>query len=342
MRDPRWITWLFELFVRLLGAGRFTRAAWPILAVAASGSVVMLSPVTTAEGPAVREGVVSLPAGLLPTLSEVRRVIEAAIHEPARPVAAVAAVGAPPPVSVGAKRPESTPFKAAATPLQLSKEQANLAQFIAGRYRVALENTQLFVDGAYKAAREYKMDPWLLLAVMAVESSFDPDAASHRGAHGLMQVLTRVHTEKFAPFGGVAAAFDPVANIKVGTRILRDYIARDGSVESGLKAYVGAALLDDDRGYGVKVLAERERLAAAAAGKGVPNLPARPPAPAKPAAATDAGAVAAPASGETGDGARARDVITELIETVMSGPAATQAAPVSPSAAATEWPAPVP
>ncbi len=33
-----------------------------------------------------------------------------------------------------------------------------------------------------------------------------------------MQVLTRVHADKFAPFGGVAAAFDPLANIKVGAR----------------------------------------------------------------------------------------------------------------------------
>lgn len=338
MRDPRWITWLFELFVRLLGAGRFTRAAWPMLAVAASGSVVMLSPALTVEAPVAQEGAAPLPAGLA-TLSEVRRVIEAAIQEPGRPAAAVAAATAPHPPALAAAQPSrSTPFKPAATPLQLSKEQANLAQFIAGRYRVALENTQLFVDGAYKAAREYKMDPWLLLAVMAVESSFDPDASSHRGAHGLMQVLTRVHTEKFAPFGGVAAAFDPIANIKVGTRILRDYIARDGSVEGGLKAYVGAALLDDDRGYGVKVLAERERLAAAAAGKGVPNLPPRPPVPEKPIAAETA---PAPAVAETGDGARARDAIMELIDNVMSGSTATHAAPMPPSTVAAEGPVPV-
>ncbi|HMN81848.1 MAG TPA: transglycosylase SLT domain-containing protein [Burkholderiaceae bacterium] len=338
MRDPRWIAWLFGLFVRLLGAGRFTRAAWPMLAVAASGSVVMLSPVMITDASVAQEGAVLLPTGLA-TLSEVRRVVEAAIQEPGKPVVTVAAVTAPPPAAA-AQPPRPTPFKPAATPLQLSKEQANLAQFIAGRYRVALDNTQLFVDGAYKAAREYKMDPWLLLAVMAVESSFDPDATSHRGAHGLMQVLTRVHTEKFAPFGGVAAAFDPIANIKVGTRILRDYIARDGSVEGGLKAYVGAALLDDDRGYGVKVLAERERLAAAAAGKGVPNLPSRPAVPEKPAVA---GVDAAPApAAATGDGARARDAIMELIDNVMSGSTAAHAAPMSPATAAAEGPAPAP
>lgn len=160
---------------------------------------------------------------------------------------------------------------------KLDAEQSNLAVFIARRYRVALDNTRFIVDAAYHAAREYKLDPWLVLAVAAVESSFNPHATSHKGAQGLMQVLTAVHAEKYAPFGGVAAAFDPIANFKVGARILREYIARDGSVEGALKSYVGAALLPDDRGYGDKVLAERERLAAAATGKPLAILEPRAP-----------------------------------------------------------------
>jgi soluble lytic murein transglycosylase-like protein len=105
---------------------------------------------------------------------------------------------------------------------------------------------------------------------MSVESSFDPRAQSSAGAQGLMQVLTRVHVEKFMPFGGIRAAFDPVANIRVGSAILREYIQRDGSVESALKSYVGAALMDNDGGYGAKVLNARDRIAAAAAGKPIP------------------------------------------------------------------------
>lgn len=177
-------------------------------------------------------------------------------------------------------------------PPRLSAEQQNVARFIATRYRLAADQTQVLVGQAYRIAREAKLDPWLVLAVISVESSFDPKARSSKGAQGLMQVLTRVHADKFAPFGGVAAAFDPLANMRVGTQILKEYIVRaEGSVEAALKSYVGAALLPHDGGYGAKVLFERERIAAAAAGRAQPARPpvtvaraeARKPAPANPA-----------------------------------------------------------
>ena len=152
-------------------------------------------------------------------------------------------------------------------PRQLSREQQTLAQFLAKRYRVAQESTQEFVELSYQVARDMKLDPWLILAIMGIESSFDPNAQSNKGAQGLMQVLTRVHADKFAPFGGVAAAFDPLANIKVGARILKGYIDRDGSIEAALKSYVGAAFMSSDSGYGEKVLVERERLAAVVEGR---------------------------------------------------------------------------
>ena len=158
---------------------------------------------------------------------------------------------------------DMTPLK---TPKQLSREQANIARFIAARYRLTVEATTEFVHHAYLAARDMRIDPMLVLAVMSVESSFNPNAQSSAGAQGLMQVLTRVHVEKFLPFGGIRAAFDPVASIRVGSSILRDYISREGSVEGGLKSYVGAALMDSDGGYGAKVLNARDRIAAAAAG----------------------------------------------------------------------------
>src|SRR5690606_4272244 len=102
-----------------------------------------------------------------------------------------------------------------------------------------------------------------------------------KGAKGLMQVLARVHTEKFAPYGGTEKAYDPLINIRVGARILRDYIARDGSVRAALKSYVGAALLSHDFGYGRKVFRAQARLAAAAAPA---DLAMHEPAPAGPAA----------------------------------------------------------
>jgi Transglycosylase SLT domain len=159
---------------------------------------------------------------------------------------------------------------------KLTKEQHTLAQFLAKRYRVALDSAQEFVDLSYRVARDLKLDPWLILAIMGIESSFDPNATSNKGAQGLMQVLTRVHADKFTPFGGVSAAFDPLANIRVGAKILKDYIDRDGSIESGLKSYVGAAFMASDSGYGGKVLVERERLAAVAEGRPMNLIAIRP------------------------------------------------------------------
>ena len=90
------------------------------------------------------------------------------------------------------------------------------------------------------------------------------------GAQGLMQVMSKVHHDKFQPLGGVKAALNPVANIKVGATILKEYVSRGGSVESGLKMYVGAAAFENDAGYGYKVLADYKRLKDVASGKTVP------------------------------------------------------------------------
>jgi hypothetical protein len=145
-------------------------------------------------------------------------------------------------------------------------EQRNIARFVASKYRLTVGEVQRFVEHAYQAAREFRLDPFLVLAVVSVESSFNPNARSPKGAQGLMQVLTRVHTDKFAPFGGPTAAFDPMANLIVGSRILKEYIVREGSVQAALKSYVGAATLAHDYGYGNKVLHERAQIAAAAEG----------------------------------------------------------------------------
>ncbi|MFA7505225.1 MAG: lytic transglycosylase domain-containing protein [Burkholderiaceae bacterium] len=165
----------------------------------------------------------------------------------------------------------------------LSAEEVNLARFIAQRYRVALSDIENYVRYAFIVADELSLDPVLLLAVMSIESSFNARARSSKGAKGLMQVLARVHADKFAPYGGTEKAYDPLINIRVGARILRDYIAREGSVPGALKSYVGAALLSHDFGYGRKVMREHARLMAAVSPD---NVAARPgPAPSRAAVA---------------------------------------------------------
>ena len=103
-----------------------------------------------------------------------------------------------------------------------------------------------------------------------MESSFNPFAQSPVGAQGLMQVMTKVHDDKYVAFGGRHAAFDPVTNLRVGVQVLKECIARAGSLEAGLRFYVGAANLVNDGGYAGKVLAEQGQLRLVANGKAVP------------------------------------------------------------------------
>src|SRR5690606_10159801 len=139
-----------------------------------------------------------------------------------------------------------------------------LRNYISRKYRVAYDATAVLVSTVYKVAREKELDPLLLLAVIAIESRYNPFAESSMGAQGLMQVMTRVHQDKFDKLGdGLNNPLDPIANIRVGTTILRDCIDRRGSIEGGLACYVGATG-PGDGGYGAKVQAERRRLALAA------------------------------------------------------------------------------
>jgi len=170
----------------------------------------------------------------------------------------------------------------AADPRDLPKQQANLAYWLSKKYRVAPEPLSALVSEAYDLGPDNQIEPTLILAVMAVESGFNPFAQSNVGAQGLMQVMTKVHEQKYQGFGGTLAAFDPVANVRVGVNVLKECINRAGSLEGGLKLYVGAGNLKDDQGYTAKVLAENARLQQVAKGVKVPIAP--PPASAAEAA----------------------------------------------------------
>jgi len=160
--------------------------------------------------------------------------------------------------------------------------QQRVTGWLAKRHRVAGAASKMLVDAAYTTARETDIDPLLILSVMSVESRMNPFAESPMGAQGLMQVMTDVHKNKFDNHGGTKAVLDPNANLRVGATLLRDAISKTGSVEAGLKHYVGAGTLRSDGGYSVKVLGEYARLQAVANGRYV----AATKAPAAPANTT--------------------------------------------------------
>lgn len=169
--------------------------------------------------------------------------------------------------------PEAIGRATAVNPKDLPKPQAAVAFWLSRKYRVAPEPLSALVAEAYEIGSRAKIDPTLILAIMAVESSFNPFAQSAVGAQGLMQVMTTVHTEKYENFGGHFAAFDPVTNLRVGVKVLQECIARAGSIEGGLRYYVGAANNPDDGGYVAKVMAEHFRLIQVAQGRSVPLSP---------------------------------------------------------------------
>jgi len=138
-------------------------------------------------------------------------------------------------------------------------DQQKVANFMANKYRVDPKAINQYVSHAILVAKEVDLDPVLLVAVMAIESNFNPNIQSNMGAQGLMQVLTRVHVDKFVPYGGPAAAFKPEANIRVGAYILKYFIAQAGSLQGGLRYYVGGSTVGDG-GYAGKVMREREVL----------------------------------------------------------------------------------
>lgn len=156
----------------------------------------------------------------------------------------------------------------AADPAHLPDDQARVADWLSRKYRVAKEPLSALVAEAYRVGQVVQIDPELILAVMAMESRFNPFAASPMGAHGLMQVITRVHTDKYEDFGGKLAAFDPVTNLRVGAMVLKETVRRAGSVEGGLRLYVGAVNTSGQI-YIDRVLSEHERLQRVANGERV-------------------------------------------------------------------------
>jgi soluble lytic murein transglycosylase-like protein len=161
--------------------------------------------------------------------------------------------------SASAEASEAAAVAAAMIETPLEREQRVVAESIAKRYRIADAAAAHFVSIAYRAGEQHRVDALLVLAVMAIESRYNPVAESVVGAKGLMQVIPKYHQEKLFEHGGDHALLEPEVNIQVGAQILREYYRRFGDLETALQQYAGA--LDEPTSqYANKVLAEKARL----------------------------------------------------------------------------------
>ncbi len=142
--------------------------------------------------------------------------------------------------------------------VELSAHRA-LAEFLARKYRVSERMMVKLVATAYKAGDRLGLDPLLIIAMMAIESRFNPFAESHAGAKGLMQVIPKYHADKLPASDTGKTVFDPEVNIVAGAKILKEYIGRTGNLTDALQMYAGAVNDQHDR-YATKVIGEKRRL----------------------------------------------------------------------------------
>lgn len=92
-----------------------------------------------------------------------------------------------------------------------------------------------------RSATRYKVDPYLVLAMIRIESSFDPEVRSSKGAVGLMQVLpsTARYVMRRRGRTGAVDLKRPAANIDIGTYYMRYLLDRYHDERYALAAYNG-------------------------------------------------------------------------------------------------------
>ena len=173
-----------------------------------------------------------------------------------------------------AAKTEAPPLPAPPQPVAetLTLRMRAALDYTSRRYRVSPEALVPVFAAVQLAARELDLDPLLIVAVIGIESSFNPFSESTMGAQGLMQVIPRFHQDKLPGDAGKLHLFDPIANVRVGARALHEYIRRSGDVIAGLQQFAGSRD-DPEQGYAAKVLAEKERLEFAARREANNRLP---------------------------------------------------------------------
>ena len=144
----------------------------------------------------------------------------------------------------------------------LSPRMQGALDYVTRRYRVSPDALMPVFEVAQIVGQERRIDPLLIVAIIAIESRFNPFAESPMGAQGLMQVIPRFHMDKIPEDAGERPFLDPETNIRIGATVLAEAIRLRGSLTGGLQFYAGSS--DPAGGYANRVLAEKARLEQAA------------------------------------------------------------------------------
>lgn len=152
-------------------------------------------------------------------------------------------------------------YRSTATSLKgLPKEQLAVTYWLSRRYRVSPEPLAALVTEAWTVGERSQIPPTLILSIIGIESKFNPFSSGTQGAMGLMQIDPGVHATELSPFGGRLAVFDPVTNLRIGSRHLQDLILQSESLEDALRQYALHSGQSDDSQYVELVLNEQKML----------------------------------------------------------------------------------
>jgi len=145
-------------------------------------------------------------------------------------------------------------------PKTLSAEQMTVTRWLGRKYRVAHEPLAAMVSQAWTLGQRSQLPPTLILAIVGVESRFNPYATGNQGTVGLMQIDKDAHAEALQYFGGPLAAFDPLTNLRLGVRHLQGLAQQTNSMEEALALYGTSSGQADESQYVERVLNEQRLL----------------------------------------------------------------------------------
>ena len=158
---------------------------------------------------------------------------------------------------------EPTPQRNAANrstakdPKTLTPEQLLVTRWLSRKYRVSAEPLGAMVAEAWILGERSQLPPSLILAILAVQSRFNPFASANPGQVGLMQIGLKAHAQALAQFGGPLSAFDPLTNVRVGVRHLQSLMQQTENLEEALALYGLSSGFNGEGQFADRVLAEQ-------------------------------------------------------------------------------------